>query len=301
MRILITGGSGLIGRRLSQSLVADGHEVVVLSRSPERVQGLPRGARAERWDGRSGGAWTDLLAGAAVVHLAGESIAEGRWTAEKKRRIRASRVDSSRALAEAVATSSALPAVVLQGSAVGFYGDRGSEELTESSAAGTDFLGEVSRAWEEASAGLDALGVRRPILRTGVVLDPAGGVLEKMVLPFRLFAGGPLGDGRQFLPWIHWQDQIGAIRFLLDHPTATGPFNLTAPHPVSYLEVARQLGRVLHRPSFAPAPAFVLRLVLGEKAVIVLGGQRALPTRLLELGYRFRFTELGDALRDLLR
>nr|HRC87032.1 TIGR01777 family oxidoreductase [Thermoanaerobaculia bacterium] len=199
-----------------------------------------------------------------------------------------------------VAAAPEPPAVVVQGSAVGFYGDRGEEVLTEASSPGTGFLPEVCQQWEAATAELEARGVRRPRVRTGVVLSPRGGALPQIALPFRLFAGGPAGNGRQYLPWIHWQDEVAALRFLIDHPTATGPFNLTAPEPASSRDFARTLGQVLGRPSFVPAPAFALRLALGEKAALVLEGQRVMPQQLLELGFRFRFPELRAALEDLL-
>ncbi len=302
MRVLITGGSGLIGRALTASLAADGHEVVVLSRRPEAVRGLPSGARAEAWEPERPGPWTRLLDGAALVHLAGDNLAEGRWTAEKKRRIRDSRLLSGQALARAIETGAGRPAVFLQASAVGYYGfDRGEEELSETAAPADDFLGRVCVEWEASTASLDALGIRRPILRTGLVLSRRGGALPQLALPFRLFVGGPVGSGRQFLPWIHEADEVRAIRFLLDHPTASGPFNLTAPTPVPFRAMARALGRALRRPSLLPVPAVALRLLLGEKAELVLGGQRAVPRRLLELGFAFHHPELEAALVDVLR
>lgn len=299
MRVVITGGSGLIGRALCEELVA-GHEVVVLSRRPESVSGLPSGVAVERWDAESAAGWGKLVEGAAVVHLAGENIGEGRWTAEKKRRIRDSRVRSSRAVAEAIEEAEVKPEVLLQGSAVGYYGHRGDEVVTEEEPPGDDFLARVCVEWEASTAGVEALGVRRAVLRSGVVLSTRGGALPKMALPFRLFAGGPVGNGRQFVPWIHIEDEAGAIRFLLEHGEASGPFNLTAPEPVTNAELSRLLGKVLHRPSLLPAPAFALRLALGEMADMVLQGQRAVPTRLQELGYRFRFAGAEAALEDLL-
>ena len=301
MRVIVSGGSGLIGRALVADLAADGHRATVLSRNPGRLRGLPEGVTAAAWDAKTAEALTPLLAGAdAVVHLAGAGIADGRWTAERKRRIRDSRVNSSSAIAAAMAAADPRPAVLLQGSAVGFYGPRGDEELTEESAPGDDFLAEVCREWEQASAGVEEVGVRRALLRTGVVLALEGGALPKMLLPFRLFAGGPAGSGRQYMPWIHLADEVGAIRFLLSSPEARGPFNLTAPEPVTNKEFGRALGRVLRRPSFLPAPAFALKLALGEMSKILLEGQRALPRRLEQAGYRFQFPELEGALRALL-
>jgi uncharacterized protein (TIGR01777 family) len=301
MRVIVSGGSGLIGRALVAGLAADGHQATVLSRNPDRLRDLPAGVTAAGWDARSAEALTPLVAGAdAVVHLAGEGIAAGRWSAERKRRIRDSRVTSSAAVAAAIVAAEPRPAVLLQASAVGFYGSRGDEQLTEESTSGEDFLAEICRQWEAASAAVEEHGVRRAVLRTGVVLSRHGGALPKMLLPFRLFAGGPAGSGRQYMPWIHLADEVGAIRFLLDTPATAGPFNLTAPAPVTNRQFSTVLGRVLGRPSFMPAPAFALKLALGEMSKIVLEGQRALPHRLEEAGYRFRFPDLEAALRDLL-
>ncbi|HVR11833.1 MAG TPA: TIGR01777 family oxidoreductase, partial [Thermoanaerobaculia bacterium] len=278
--------------------------VIVLSRDPERVRGLPAGVRAARWDGRTAAGWEPLLAaGSAVLNLAGEGIAAGRWNAERKRRIRDSRVDAGQAVVEAVRLAAAAgraPAVVLQASGVGYYGDSGDREIGEDHPSGADFLGEVSVAWEASSAAVEALGVRRAVLRTGVVLDPAGGALAKLLPPFRLGIGGPLGGGGQWFPWIHRDDEVGAILFLLATPAASGPFNLCAPQPVTSRDFARALGRQLHRPSLLPVPAPLLRLAVGELAdAALLRSQRALPRRLLAAGYRFRFPDLARALADL--
>lgn len=301
MKVIVSGGSGLIGRVLVADLAADGHQATVLSRNPERLGDLPAGVSAAAWDASSADQLTPIVTGAdAVVHLAGEGIADGRWSSERKRRIRDSRVDSSAAVAAAIAAAEPRPGILLQASAVGFYGSRGAEELTEESLPGEDYLAGICRQWEEASAEVETLGVRRAVLRTGVVLAREGGALAKMLLPFRLFAGGPVGSGRQYMPWIHLADEVGAIRFLLEEPSARGPFNLTAPEPLTNRQFGRVLGRVLRRPSFLPVPAFVLKLALGEMSKIVLEGQRALPRRLEEAGYRFRFPGLEAALRDLL-
>jgi uncharacterized protein (TIGR01777 family) len=304
MRVVIAGGSGLIGRAVAAALAGEGHEPVVLSRNPAAVRGLPAGARAVRWDGCTPAGWEPLLeSGAAVLNLAGEGIASGRWSAERKRRIRDSRVRAGRAVAEAVRQAAAAgraPAVVLQASGIGYYGDCGDQEVAEDHPPGRDFLAEVAGAWEAASAEVEALGVRRAVLRTGIVLDRRGGALAKMLPAFRLGLGGPLGGGRQWFPWIHVADEVGAILFLLANPAARGPFNLCAPRPVAYRDFARLLGRELHRPAVLPVPRPALRLALGEVADALLSSQRALPRRLLAAGYGFRFPDLAGALHDLL-
>jgi len=301
MRIVITGGSGLIGSAVAREMGSAGNEVVVLTRDPSRMGPLPPGTRAVQWDGKTPGDWAKLLdETTAIVHLAGDSIAAGRWTEEKKRRIRDSRLASGRAVLEAVRQAKFRPRALLQGSAVGYYGACGDEEVTESHPPGDDFLARICVEWEASTAEAAALGVRRPVLRTGIVLSGEGGALPRMALPFRLLAGGPLGDGRQWFPWIHEADEVGAIRFLIESEDADGPFNLTAPEPLTNRDFSRALGRVLSRPSFAPAPGFALRLLLGEMADALLHGQRAVPRRLLDLGYVFRYPEAFGALRSLL-
>ncbi len=300
MRIVVSGGTGLVGGALVRGLRSDGHGVVILTRRPEAVQGLPDGTEVAAWDARAVEPLVPVIEGAdAVVHLAGEGVAEGRWTDEKKRRIRSSRVDSSRAIADAIERCGQRPAVLVQASAVGYYGGRGDEELNESSPPGAGFLPEVCVEWEEASASVAAVGVRRPLLRTGIVLAENGGALPRMALPFRLFGGGPVGDGRQWMPWIHLEDEVRAIRFLLGSDDATGPYNLTAPEPLRNREFCRALGGALGRPSWIPAPAFALKLAFGEMAQILLEGQRALPARLEEAGFEFRFRQVETALEDL--
>jgi uncharacterized protein (TIGR01777 family) len=300
MRVVITGGSGLIGGALARELGAAGHDVVVLTRNTAKVP-LPPGVRAMQWDGRTAAGWSSLLdRDTAIVHLAGESIAAGRWTPDKKRRIRDSRVESGKAVLQAIRDASAKPRALLQGSAVGYYGPHGDEVIHEDSPPGDDFLAGVCKEWEASTAEAEALGVRRALLRTGVVLDRAGGALPKMTLPFKMMAGGPLGDGRQWFPWIHIADEVGAIRFLLERDDARGPFNLTAPNPVTNRELTRLLARVMNRPGFLPAPGFGLRILLGEMADMLLHGQRVVPARLLELGYAFRYPDPEPALRSLL-
>lgn len=301
MRVIITGGSGLIGRALARDLGEAGHDVVVLTRDPDRAGRLPPGVRAAKWDGKTAQGWSALLdADTAIVHLAGESIAEGRWTAEKKRRIRDSRVVSGQAVMDAIREAPARPRVLIQSSAVGYYGPHGDEVIPEDAPPGRDFLAEICKEWEASTAEAEGLGVRRALARTGIVLARDGGALPVMSLPFKMMIGGPIGDGRQWVPWIHLEDEVGALRFLLEREDAHGPFNLTAPHPVTNRELTRALARALGRPGFLPAPGFALRIALGEMADMVLQGQRAVPSRLREMGFTFRWPELEPALRNLL-
>lgn len=290
----------MIGRALLASLAEDSHEAVVLSRRPERQEGLPPGVRAVGWDGRTLDTWVEEVAAAdGVVQLSGESIF-GRWTTAKKARLVASRVESSKLLADAFAAVRRRPRVLVQGSAIGFHGDRGEDEVSEETPAGDDFLSLLALGWEAASAAVEQLGVRRPVIRTGLVLAREGGALPKLRLAHLLFGGGPFGSGRQWTPWIHLADEVGAIRFLLEHPQATGPFELVAPEPVRNRELSRAVGRALRRPSWLPVPRFALRLLFGEMAESLFAGQRARPLRLQALGYRFRFPAIDGALADLL-
>ena len=300
MRVIITGGTGLIGRALAADLAGDGYEAIVLSRRPERVNGLPTGVRAERWDARSAEGWGTLANGAdAIVNLAGETLV-GRWTAEHKRRIRDSRLNAGRAVVQAVEQAKVKPRAVVQASGAGYYGPCGDEEITEEASPGQDFLGRTAIEWEAATVAVEALGVRRVIIRSGPVLSAAGGVLPRLLLPFRFFVGGPLGSGRQWFPWIHVTDQARAIRFLIENEAASGAFNLAAPNPLTNAEFSRTVGRVIRRPAFVPVPASALRLALGEMSIVLLEGQRTIPRRLLALGFTFRFPKAEPALRDLL-
>jgi uncharacterized protein (TIGR01777 family) len=302
VHIIITGGTGLIGRALAADLVAADQKVTVLSRSPERATGLPDGVHVERWDAYTAEGWASLADGAdAIVNLAGESIAAGRWTAERKRRIRESRLNAGRAVVQAVEMAGDKPRVVVQASGVGYYGPQADQEITEKALPGDDFLARIAREWEASTEPVEAMGVRRAIIRTGVVLSTRGGALPRMLLPFRLFVGGPLGSGRQWLPWIHIADEAAAIRFLIETAEAAGSFNLTAPNPLTNAGFGQVVGQVMGRSSFMPTPAFAMRAVFGEMATLLLDGQRAVPKRLLELGFQFRFPHAEAALQDLLR
>lgn len=306
MNVLITGGSGLIGRRLAASLVAEGHQVVILSRDPAGVSGLPAGVQAVAWDGRTAAGWqAQADAADAIINLAGASIkGEGflpsRWTPKRKQRILESRIQAGQAVVEALRAAAPRKRTLLQASAVGYYGPRGSEPLAEDAAAGADFLASVCQQWEASTQEAESLGVRRVVLRTGIPLTLEGGAFPLLVLPFRLFAGGWFGNGQQYMPWIHMEDYLAGLRFLLTNEKTQGVFNLTAPYPLPNREFAATLGRVLHRPSWLPAPRFALQLGLGEVSTVVLDGQRAVPMRLLQSGFTFSFPELEPALQDLL-
>lgn len=301
MQIIITGGTGLIGRALAASLAKDGHEVIVLSRDPAAVKDLPTGARAEKWDGKSAAGWGKFVNGAEViVNLAGATISE-RWSDAYKKEIRDSRVNAGKAIVEAVKAAEKKPGAVIQSSAVGYYGPRGSEEITEEAGAGNDFLARVCKDWEASTAELDSLGIRRPIIRTGVVLSTEGGALPKMLTPVKMFVGGPLGSGRQYFPWIHLQDEVAAIRFLIENRQANGVHNLSAPKPLTNKEFTKAIGKVLGRPTFMPVPAFAMKALFGEMSTLLLDGQREIPMRLVKEGFKFQFANVNVALKDVLK
>jgi uncharacterized protein (TIGR01777 family) len=286
----------LIGRRLCAALLARGDAVVALSR--RAGAGIP-GAEDARWDPDDGAPPSGALDGAdAVVNLAGAPMDE-RWTAERKRAIRQSRVLSTRLVAEALAREGA-PGVLVNASGVGFYGPRGDEEIDETVGPGSDFLAATCVAWEREASRAAAAGARVAMLRFGIVLSADGGALPRLAFPVRLFVGGPVGGGRQWLPWIHIDDAIGLILHALDHPEPSGPVNAVAPNPVRQRDFASALGHVLGRPSLLPTPALAVRLAVGEMSTLILDGQRAVPRAALAAGYRFRYTELEPALRDLL-
>ena len=307
MRVVITGGTGLIGRPLVSTLVADSHEIVILSRDPAKYAGsVPGGVAIVQWDAKTSGDWVTYLDGADVVinfageNLAGESFLPNRWTDEKKRRIRESRINAGKAIVEAVKEVDTKPKLLIQSSAVGYYGPSGDEIITESNPPGDDFLALLCIEWEASTAEVESLGLRRIIVRTGLVLTTEGGPLKRLIFPFKMYAGMYFGDGKQWWPWIHIEDELWALRFLMEHDSAAGPFNLTASNPVTNREFGRTLGRVMGKPSFLPAPRFALNMMLGEVSTVVTDGQRAVPKKLEELGFTFRYQRLEPALRDLL-
>jgi uncharacterized protein (TIGR01777 family) len=287
MRVLVSGGTGLVGRPACDALRAAGHAVTIVSREPGRVP-----ARAIGWDGlRAAMPETD-----AIVNLAGESIASGRWTAARKAAMRSSRVEATRALVDAVAAASPQPKVLVNASAIGYYGAHGDEPLDETAAPGADFLARVCVEWEAEARRAEALGLRVVLLRLGVVLAPDGGALSAMLLPFRAGLGGAIGGGRQWMSWVHRDDVVGLLREAVSNAEYAGPVNATSPNPVTNRDFTRALGRALHRPTVLPVPGIGLRLLLGEMATMLLTGQRVLPKAAERLGYAWQQPELPAAL-----
>jgi len=294
MILLIAGGSGFLGTALAKAFRAAGHRVMILTRRPQREGDV-------LWSTKpTDTTWRHALERSdAVINLAGASIAAARWTDERKREIRASRIAPTVSLVSAIAAATRPPAVFISSSAVGIYGVRGDEVITEETPAGTDFMASLCRDWE--TRALEASSRSRTVLlRSGVVLAREGGALPQLALPFRLFAGGPVGTGQQYLSWISLADWIGIVRWTLTRNHVSGPINLTAPTPVTNAEFASTIGRVLGRPSFVPTPAFAVRFALGELAdALILGGQRVVPTRATALGYEFKHETLEPALREI--
>lgn len=307
-KVIIAGGSGLIGSNLLKALVDRDYEVVVLTRSASTENHPSEKFRIAKWDGQHLGSWTDEINGAyAVVNLAGATIAGenllsilfDRWTKRRKELIRQSRVSSGKILAEAIEKAAKKPEVFIQASGVGYYGTGSSGLLSENAPPGSDFLASVSRDWEASSAGVISMGVRHVIIRSGVVLSTSSGILPIVALPIRLFLGGRLGNGKQLFPWIHINDEVNSIQFLMDNNTSSGPYNLVSPAMISNAEFGRELAQALRRPFYFPIPAFLLKFVLGEKSVLILEGQQVVPDKLIKQGFIFNYPETGSALQDL--
>lgn len=299
MKIVITGATGFIGSILADRLWNQFHTLVLLSRRPPAEVGV---AKKEwvAWTPGASGEWEQAVDGAdGVINLAGEPIAGKRWSERQKAILRSSRIDTTRALVNAIAKAHSKPRFFLSASAVGYYGPHGDETVTESTGPGSDFLALLCVDWEAEAKKAEAHGVRVAILRNGIVLDRGKGALKKMVPPFKLFLGGPLGSGNQWMPWIHIEDEIGLLLFLMENDEARGAFNGTAPNPVTMAEFSKALGDVVNRPSWVSVPPSVLALIAGEMADMLLTGQRALPEAALKLGYRFRYAEIADALGSL--
>jgi hypothetical protein len=299
MKLVITGATGFIGSAVVDQLWSQYHSLSLLSRNPPREINVTKKEWLV-WNPGVPGDWEYCVDGAdGIINLAGEPLAAKRWTEARKEKIRSSRLDSTRALVRAIAKAKIKPKFLINASAVGYYGARGDEAITEESASGTDYLARVCVEWEAEAKKAESEGVRVVLLRTGIVLDRGRGALAKMVPPFKFFAGGPLGSGNQWMPWIHIEDQVGLLLFLMNNENAHGPFNCTAPNPVTMAEFSKTLGETLNRPSWATVPGGVLALVLGEMSEILLNGQRALPQAALKLGYQFRYPHLLPALQSL--
>lgn len=297
MRILITGGTGLIGRHLCKALLAEGHQLTVLSRWPETVV-VKCGAAVQNM--ASLDEWHPEQLFEAVINLAGEPIVDGYWSVGRKQVLRNSRISLTEKLVQCIAAAKQKPSVLLSGSAVGIYGNGGDKELYESANAGNDFAASLCRDWERAALAAKASGARVCLLRTGLVLSRNGGLLGKMLLPFKLGMGARLGNGKQWMSWVHIDDYVAMVLRLLQDDQMSGPFNMTAPNPVTNAEFTRVLARTVHRPAFFFAPGIMLRLTMGERAALLLEGQRALPANLTDAGYQFKYPKLGKALDDLL-
>jgi uncharacterized protein (TIGR01777 family) len=300
MKILVTGATGLIGRSLCRALTDESHTVAAVSRSPVKPRGLAV-AEVYQWDPQSGPLPQAALDGVdVVVNLAGEPLDARRWSDQQKRLIRDSRVVTTRNLVEGLRSVDRKPAILVSGSAVGFYGDRGDEQLEETSPVGPGFMSEVCEEWEREAARASELGVRVVQVRTGVVLSGEGGALQKMLAVFKLGLGGPLGSGKQWFPWIHITDIVGIFRHAILTASLAGPINGVAPEPVTNGEFTRELARAVHRPAFLPVPEMALRVLMGEMAAVLFGSQRVVPKAALASGYEFHYPLLESALADLL-
>jgi uncharacterized protein (TIGR01777 family) len=302
VKIVLVGGTGFIGRALLRSLVIEGHRVVVLTREPSQIANLYSGSvKVERWDGHSVVGWASHVAAAdAVINLAGASVAGGRWTPERKELLLKSRIEPTKALVDAILKSPKKPSVLINASAVGYYGDVPKFDVTESAPRGSDFLSSLVGAWEHETEPAADAGTRVALMRFGVVLEKEGGALPQLLLPFRLYAGGWFGDGNQWFPWVHRDDAVRAIMEPLENPYLSGPINVAAPQLVTLKEFCATVGKVINRPSWAPVPAFALRLLLGEMADMLLTGQRIIPQKLLDVKFGFTHPTAEAALRAIL-
>ena len=301
MHVLIAGGSGLIGTALSKHLLAEGHSVTVLSRNPQAHSAL-QGVTMVRWDGKTKDGWGHLLNETdAVVNLAGVNLGGGLWTKNRKAKLIGSRLNAGAAIVAAFQAAEHKPEVLLQAAANGYYSPSGDDILTESDPPGTGFQSDLCQRWEQSTQPVEAMGVRRVVTRSGVVFARGALLLNMFLLPFRLFVGGPIGSGRQYLPWIHVDDEVAAFKYLLTNQETSGAYNLMSPQPVRNSDLGHAISRVLKRPYWFPVPGFALKLVLGKMSSVVLDSWRCMPARLTESGFQFKFPDVEAALRDLLR
>jgi len=299
MKVFITGGTGFVGTQLTSRLIEDGHEVTVLTRSLKGSTVSSLGISYLEGDPTKKGSWQESIKDHdAVINLAGASIFS-KWTAEHKRAIRESRVNTTQNIVEGIASHPERPFTLLSTSAVGYYGFHGDEELNEDSPPGTDFLARIAVEWEGEALGARDRGARVVISRFGIVMGEKGGALSQMIPLFKKYIGGPIGSGKQWFSWVHIEDLTEAFAFLLKHPEISGPVNVCSPNPIRNKDLAKALGKALHRPSFIPAPAFMVKLVLGEFGSVILEGQRVIPQRLLESGFVFQYPDIEKALKSI--
>lgn len=300
MKVAVTGGTGFIGSCLVKRLLSDGHQVSILTRHPDTAKRIFPQVEAIAYTPTVSGAWQQAISGCdGVVNLAGEPIASGRWTPKVKQEILASRQLGTQKIVEAIAQADSKPSVLINPSAIGYYGTSETATFDETSPSGDDFLAQVCQAWEAEAQKVKDSGTRLAIPRLGIVLGK-GGALDKIIPPFQIFAGGPLGSGHQWFSWIHLDDLVNFILLLLNHPELTGVFNATAPNPVRMSEFCQTLGEVLHRPSWLPVPEFALQILLGDAAKAVLEGQEVLPKRTISSGFQYQYPTLKAALKQIL-
>jgi len=304
MKIILAGATGFIGKELVRQLNARKHTITVLTRNAKNsfYTNISPLLSVEEWDAKNLGAWTSKVDGAdAIINLAGEPIAGKRWTKKQKERIVNSRIDTTSALISSIREAKKKPSVLINASAVGFYGNVEQGDVTETSVMGKGFLADTCNQWENEAKKVEQFGVRVALLRTGIVLGKNEGALKKMLPPFQFFVGGPLGSGKQWFPWIHVEDEIQIILFVLENKNISGAINLSSPTPVTNKEFSSLLAKVIHRPSLFPVPSFVLRMMLGEMSEMLLGGQKTIPQKLLQNGYKFLYPNLEDALKEILK
>jgi len=306
MRIIIAGGSGLIGSALCSALIDHGDQVTILSRNPAKVTGLPAGTMILQWDGKTIQNWaneiqhTDGVINLTGENLSGEKFFPSRWTRTRKERLLTSRENSGMVLSKAIELAGKRPEVFVQASGINYYDTQSNAEATEETGPGDDFLANLSKKWEASSEAVESFGVRRIVIRNGIVLSKRKGALPLLLLPYKLFAGGRLGTGKQVYSWIHMDDEVNAILYLIHNQNANGVFNLTSPEPVTNDEFGRTIGKVMKRPHYFPIPGFALKIAFGEVAKLVIEGRQVVPKRLMELGYSFLFPTLNLALKDLI-
>ncbi|MBI4971085.1 MAG: TIGR01777 family protein [Candidatus Omnitrophica bacterium] len=303
MNIVLAGGSGFVGKALVIKLVEEGYKIILLTRNPEKLKWLNKNfVTAVAWDGKCVDEWAKYVDSAdAVINLSGESIAAKRWSQPQKKKILESRINATRAIVDAIRSAGKKPPVFMNASAVGYYGNVENGDVIESNTKGSGFLADVCEAWENEARAAESLGVRVVMFRLGVVLGEGGGALAKMIPSFKLFIGGPLGSGMQWFPWVHRDDVSRAICFALKNQKLSGPINMTAPEAVTMKQFCAVLGKSLNRPSWAPVPAFILKVLLGEMSEMFLTGQKAIPRKLVESGYQFSHPQLDEALHQIIK